>query len=786
MSQSGQTLMRRRVPSVLHAPLGLRWRLLLALGVVLILVNAATAYLFHRDYTSRFIASTAGMHTQRAFGQTEGRVAVLGELPPAADTGDATTARRVLQALPGDAVRKLLAGQALLVDVAGDRYRLVSRQAVDPGQDTLLLVMDPVVETVPSFVDALLDGAWILVPGVLVSGLVLLALIWRPMRRARDLIRALPLLAEKSFVELRDRLPRPVQPLRPGDEIDRIVAAIHGVADRMEVLDEVHRLAEAELRRSTTDLQLAQSMARVASWTGMPLAGEMVFGDGARDINPILGHITNWAQFLAFVHPEDRSAVSRSWRSGRPGSVMDVEFRLRINSKQFDMHAVARFDASGAARTLRASGMMQDISETRSVQRALRQHRDGLGEIVLSRTRELALERNRAERLAASKSRFLADMSHEIRTPLTTVLGLAQIGRQESRNRRIATTFEQILEAGDHLLGVINDVLDYSKLEAGRLAVSAEPFALRPLVTRCSDMFRDAVARKGLQLRIDLDDELPDAVVGDRYRVQQVLINLLSNAVKFTEHGEIGLDVYSASKQLFFCVRDTGIGMTPDQLHELFTPFHQHADKQGGHREGSGLGLTISKRIATLMGGDIQVRSRRGEGSRFLLHLPLRITDAATNPAGQAPDGIPRLDGIRALVVDDVAVNRGVIEHLLRLQGVDVDTADDGAEAVAAVLDGDYDIVLMDVQMPGVDGREATRRIRRAGCNVPVIGVSAHVADEQRLASLAAGMQEQLIKPLLQEELVEAISANVPSLQGEHPDAGRSAGHSCSSKRPPF
>lgn len=607
------------------------------------------------------------------------------------------------------------------------------------------------------------SGAQAVLLGLLIGltlGLIPLLWSWRRKRRLRML-----LATWRRFGDA----PHPDGPPgqaagRSGDEIDALSVAVERATQRIASLADDNTVLRATLGRRKTGLAQVQRIARVVPWVGQPLAGTLSFGDGAREVNPILAHISRWSQFIAFVHPQDRAMVSKAWRSGRRGSDMDVEFRLRINRTQIDMRAVARFDISGTARVLRATGVIQDISEMRSLQRALRQHRDGLEELVATRTRELAAERNRAKQLAASKGQFLADMSHEIRTPLTSILGLSQIGMQQSQHRSIGQTFEQILAAGDHLLCVVNDVLDYSKLEAGRLSINAEPFELRWVVQRCVDMFRAPAAKKGLVLSVDIADKLPHVIVADRFRVQQILINLLSNALKFTARGEISLAAYQAANQVCFRVRDTGVGMNGDQLRQLFRPFYQHVAGDGEWREGTGLGLTISKRIAGLMDGDIQVRSAPGEGSRFLLHLPLRTLDSERAdqpvvPAQAAPGDLDaQLVGLRVLVADDVTVNRQVVEHLLHMQGAEVDVARDGGEAIDAVESGDgYDVVLMDVQMPGIDGREATRRLRAGGHDVPIIGITAHVSDTERQASLDAGMQDQLVKPLLQETLVEKI-----------------------------
>jgi len=657
------------------------------------------------------------------------------------------------------------------VSVGNEWYEVFTANVVPAEQGIELILIDRVTEQVLAAQSAISDSAVVGGVGVLVSELVLLMFMWGPMRRIQEAVGALPLLADKSFAQLRDGLPTLPADTVPRDEIDRMIVAIGQVSERIEALDEANRLTEADLRQSEARLRQAQTMAHVVSWSGQPLNGNFAFGDGAKRISLVLPHVTKWSEFLAFVHPEDRIPVLKAWRAGRPGSVMDIEFRLLINEQQIDMHAVARFDAVGPMRLLKATGMMQDVSEARAAQRALKDHRDRLEEEVQLRTMELAAERNKANHQAELKSQFLANMSHEIRTPLNAVLGLSQVGMQHSHNRKIAVTFEQILAAGDHLLNVVNDVLDLSKLEAGKLVIASEPFELRPAVAQCLDMFRQRAESKSLQLDVSISHDVPVAVAGDSFRLQQILINLLGNAMKFTENGGVSMDVYQASGMYCFKVTDTGIGMSFEQMQNVSKPYYQSLDNSRLSQQGTGLGLTISYRIATLMGGDIDVKSTLGVGSEFTLRLPLapaQIADMnALSPAAGTIEDQKKLDGLRVLIADDVSINRTVAEHLLDLEGATVVAVASGSDALdmlAGDMRAEFDVVLMDVQMPDLDGREATRLIRQAGVTVPIIGVTAHASQVERDASLQAGMQDQLVKPLIQESLVDSILSSLNAM----------------------
>ncbi|MCG6966324.1 MAG: response regulator, partial [Chromatiaceae bacterium] len=670
----------------------------------------------------------------------------------------------VLDALTHQLSQGVLPEHPYRIPVGAEWYEVFASPVALSEPDVTALVVNRVTGQVQAIREATTHSFVLGLAGLLFSEVILLGLMWGPMQRIQDVVFALPLLAERSHSRLRRELPDFPRDGLPRDEIDVMVDAIKRVSEGIEMLDEANAAAGEALRESEQSLQLAQAMARVASWTGRPVEGRFDISQGASRIHGLLAHVNTWAEFLAFVHPEDKRAVLKAWRGGRPGGSMDVEFRLLIGERQLDIHAIAEFDVVGAERALRAVGMMQDVSEVRTVQRALARHRDHLEAEVRERTGELVAARNRAQKQAQTKSRFLADMSHEIRTPLNAVLGLAQVGLQQSQNRRVATTFEQILEAGEHLLNIANDVLDLSKIEAGKLVIEEQPFKLRKAVLQSAAMLKPRIDLKGLDMPVVIAADVPERVIGDGFRLQQILINLLSNAVKFTEHGRVTLDVSRGGDNYSFKVKDTGIGMSAAQIARLFKPFDQGSDPSGRNREGTGLGLSISNTLAILMGGDILVHSESGAGSEFELRLPLReVQDSVEVPvddrlpvAGQGT----HLNGVRVLVADDAQINLTVVESLLRAEGAEVTTVGNGKDALTAVLNGGqerFHVVLMDVQMPQMDGRQATRSMRKAGAQVPVIGLTAHVSPEERKASLAAGMHDQLVKPVMQDVLVRTI-----------------------------
>ena len=382
---------------------------------------------------------------------------------------------------------------------------------------------------------------------------------------------------------------------------------------------------------------------------------------------------------------------------------------------------------------------------------------------VTEREREEA--RANAERMAQVKSEFLANMSHEIRTPLNAVLGMARIGHRDSEGREQSRTiFARILDAGEHLLGVINDILDFSKIEAGKFRIEIQPLRLAAVIAQAGSLVATAAREKGLTLRVETPADLPEWVQGDAQRLQQILVNLYSNAVKFTARGEVRLNISREGDLTHFAVSDSGIGMTAEQCSRLFNAFEQADSSTTRNYGGTGLGLAISRRLANLMGGDIEVESEPGQGSTFTLSLPLPEAAAAEltpQTAGQSPDS---LAGYRVLAAEDVDVNRLILEDLLLNAGACVVFAENGQEAVEQVRlhPGEFDVVLMDVQMPVMDGLTATRRIKQIAPDLVVIGLTAHALAEEHAKCLAAGMAEHVTKPIDPALLFAAVWHHAP------------------------
>ncbi len=373
---------------------------------------------------------------------------------------------------------------------------------------------------------------------------------------------------------------------------------------------------------------------------------------------------------------------------------------------------------------------------------------------------EAERRRHEAEEAVAAKSAFVAMISHELRTPISAIMAGAARLHGEASDAGSKVQAQLIADAGGLMRGLLNDLLDFSRLEAGRMSVEKEPFNLRQTIADAVRLWRPEATRKGLRLRVKGAAALPRWVAGDAMRLRQVLNNLLSNALKFTTRGEITVcpraEIEGSLVLLSIEVSDTGPGIPEASLARLFTPFEQLGDAIARHHGGSGLGLVISRELARLMGGDITASSASGQGARFTLSARLEIADAPANTSSG-----PQIADLRVLVVDDHLVNRRALELVLEPLGVRATLAESAEQALELLRAEVFDVVLMDVYMPGMDGRAATRILRASGGpnqNAPVIAVTASANPEDWEACAAAGMTDHVSKPIDPFELYTALA----------------------------
>ena len=422
----------------------------------------------------------------------------------------------------------------------------------------------------------------------------------------------------------------------------------------------------------------------------------------------------------------------------------------------------------------------------------LAQHRQRLEQEVVERSlvnQELRKAKDKAEEAVRLKGEFLANMSHEIRTPLNGVTGMITLALDRCEDREARDQLELAKSAAMSLTAILNDILDLSRVEAGKLKIDSVPFNLREMLHDVLRIFEQAVKEKGLRLTIDVAPDCPQNVLGDPVRLRQVLINLVGNAVKFTLQGAVGVAVSApAPGMLCLEVRDTGIGIPKDKLEAIFEAFTQADGSHTRRFGGSGLGLTITKRLVTLMGGQITAQSEPGTGSRFSVVLPLEAAPAdERNLALRDTVPLSTLPKLHVLVAEDNLVNQKVAAGILKRKGWTVTVASTGRQAHQAFLANHFDLILMDVQMPELDGLESSTLIRqeeqlRSLARTPIIAVTAHASSAQHEQCIAHGMDAVVTKPIDITALFETIHRVVAPAQppaAPTPDSPPGPGDCC-------
>ena len=460
------------------------------------------------------------------------------------------------------------------------------------------------------------------------------------------------------------------------------------------------------------------------------------------------------------------------WESLSQGLPWKGELRnRRKDGREYIEFAIITPLRQADGRVTHYVAVKEDITEKKRNGEELDRYRHHLEELVSQRTTELLAAQQKAEAASRAKSTFLANMSHEIRTPMNAIVGLTYLLQRHGANADQVDKLDKIASASHHLLSIINDILDLSKIEAGKLTLEHAEFKSSALRDNLTLLISERVKAQGLGLTIDIE-ALPPVLYGDLTRLTQALLNYLGNAVKFTAQGEITLraSIIEHSDHdllLRFTVEDTGIGITAEQQTRLFAPFEQADNSTTRRFGGTGLGLAITRHLAHLMGGEVGVETRLGGGSLFW--LTARLGKASTEPlkpadnralAESAEQSLQRDHrSARLLLAEDDEVNRMIAETLLDDAGLGVDLAADGRQAVAMAKAKHYDLILMDVQMPVMDGLEATQTIRQLPgyAATPILAMTANALEEDRQACLAAGMNDHVAKPVMPKDFYRTL-----------------------------
>jgi len=445
-------------------------------------------------------------------------------------------------------------------------------------------------------------------------------------------------------------------------------------------------------------------------------------------------------------------AAARAARTDAPTVPGEVEILLR------------RVERERHARKQAEQALEQKSLELYEANQRLQAQAAKLELAVQERARALEETLAKMQDALRAKGEFLAVVSHEIRTPMNGVLGMAQLLQTTALSEEQKRYVETIQTSGETLVSIINDILDISKLDSGNVRLDARPVELRAVVKEVIDLLGAQARNKGLYLDLEIAADVPAWIKGDTTRLKQIITNLVGNALKFTHHGGVRVAMRTVQQGQFLeCqVQDTGIGIPPDRVDRLFEKFSQVDSSITRRYGGTGLGLVICKRLVESMGGQIRVESKQHEGSIFTFLVPLVPADPPGQQAARSPAARSGSAKLKILLVEDNAVNQMLVLGMLQKLGTHADVAMDGAEALELVREGGYDLILMDMQMPRMDGLTATRAIRAmSDIRQPrIVALTANAMDSDRTACLAAGMDDFLSKPFKMNELEEKLAAS--------------------------
>lgn len=532
-----------------------------------------------------------------------------------------------------------------------------------------------------------------------------------------------------------------------------------------------------ELIQSETSLKRAQEIANLGNWELDISTNQLFWSDQVYNIFEVKPDTfeASFEQFIEAVHPDDRELVTETYRKSLVNKTpYSIEHRLLMQDgsiKHVQERGRNYYDAQGYA--LKSSGTILDITERKEAQLALEKQKITLEEVVRERTEDLENALDDANRANKAKSQFLANMSHEIRTPMNAIIGMSHLTLQTELNDKQKEFVRIVNYSAENLLRILNDILDFSKIEAGKLEIENINFSLSETVSSVIQLLQVAADKRNIQLVVNLTPGIPDLLIGDPVRLNQVITNLLGNAIKFSNKKDVvSLDISLIEEtadgaRLHFEVKDTGIGMSQEKQQRLFEAFIQGDTSTTREYGGTGLGLVISQRIVNMLGGNIVLESEEHVGSNFSFTIELK------KQVNHAPDALTaikkpldpdteysHLHGKRLLLVEDNEINQELALELLQMQNIEADIAIHGKQALQMLEDKHYDGILMDCQMPVMDGYEATMQIRRIERfkELPILAMTANTMKGDREKVLEVGMNDHIPKPINPQQMFDTIS----------------------------